>query len=81
MEKSDKILSFKETKTNIINYGEVWESYRLKSGMRPVCLLSPILLNNVLEEHAKETGQERKRNIFRDTEYISQTIIICKMIA
>lgn len=56
MEKFDKILFFKEIKINIINYGEVWELYRLKFGMRFVCLLFLILLNNVLEEYVKEIG-------------------------
>lgn len=32
-------------------------------------------VNNILEELAKEIGQERKWTIFKDTEYISQTII------
>lgn len=43
--------------------------------MRLECLLSPVLLNNILKELFEETGQKRNLDIFRDTGYIFQTII------
>jgi ABC-type branched-subunit amino acid transport system ATPase component len=56
---------YDKTRANIILNGKQLKFFPLKTGTRPSCLLSPLLMNMVLEFLARAVRQEQEIKVFK----------------
>ena len=63
---------------NIILNGQKLEAFPLKTGIRQVCLLSPLLFNIVLEVLARAIRQEKRNKGYSVRKRGNQNVSICK---